>query len=375
MQTLNLGGTKATDYTIKLSCDTVVPLLIVNAQIGGKTYRFLFDTGADTVITDRLVEETKPRLLDKVPVADADGNVDSLNIYSLSEITLDGIEFNDIPAIHLKESVIMKCLDLDGIIDCNLLRNSVVHFSSPDKVITIADSPEKIKVELSNPIEMLEISPQKLPIFKISFVDNNQKDDDLVLYFDSGMNELLHLSLRSFYYLRDEGFFVDNIKEGYGSETTTLFGGSQDTVQYKVQIPELEIGNSSIKDVSINTTTFPNSRIGATLLEYGFVTIDFKNGLFYFDPFSDQEQKPEKKKLTASLASSGDKYRIGIIWDKELRTKISPGNHVLAVDGNSLEGLTECEVFMGKGLEEKDSYIFTVKDKNGNIKDILVKRE
>ena len=139
--TLNTGGTKSFNYHIILPCE-YKNLPVVDVKIGGENYRFLFDTGAITCIGEKIINELKLQPVDKISVFDAEARPDSLYVYSLAEIFLGEIVFNDIPALQMKEGVLNRCLVYDGVIGSNLLRNSVVRFSYPDKTIEIADNPK-----------------------------------------------------------------------------------------------------------------------------------------------------------------------------------------------------------------------------------------
>jgi len=371
--TLNTGGTKLSGYHIILPCE-YKNLPVVDVRIAGKNYRFLFDTGAITSIGEKIINELKLEPVDRMNVMDAEGRSDSLYVYSLPEIFLGGVAFNDIPALQMKEGELNRCLAYDGVIGSNLLRNSIVRFSYPDNTIEIADNPQSFNLKQKYAQKMMVHSFQSSPFIKTVLRDRRTANVELL--FDSGMSGLFDLSLRHFYLFCDNKVFSDIVQEGKGRLVYTFSGIASDTVLYRLRIPRLEIGKSKYENVQINTTVHDDSRIGIQWLKYGIATLDYKNEKFYFEPYPETTTNLFSKKFPLSPIPQGNKLTVGAIWDESLNDKISVGDQILSIDDINFENMDECELFVSDfNFDEKDSCLFKIRDKQGNIKKIQIDKE
>lgn len=76
----------------------------------------------------------------------------------------------------------------------------------------------------------------------------------------------------------------------YNSEGRGLFGVQQDSINFLVRYDTIQVGDT--KFTNFRTSTLggggPGSVLGAPLLSKGIVTVDWKNGHFYFDRYPDQ---------------------------------------------------------------------------------------
>lgn len=372
LPTLNLGGTKASGYEIVLPCE-FGSIPIVTVSINGKEYRFLFDTGALTGISQKIVNEIKPSILTKTELNDSDGRRDSLPVYSLPEVTLGGVAFNDIPAFLFNESEIKECLNLDGIIGSNLLHNSVVRFSLAEKTISITDNPENFQLKKENATEMIVTPDQGSPVLKTALIDRGTANVDLL--FDSGFTGLYALAIRHLYLFKEHNVF-SHIEKGWGASSFSFFGKSDDALQYRLRVPELKVGNLELKNTMIESTTSENSRVGAALFQFGDITLDYRNKFFYFEPYLGKETNLYKKGLPVTVTPFDHKFIIGIIWNDSLKDKISVGDQVLSIENVNLEGFDKCKAFLaGLDFSAKDSFLFKIKDKDGNIKEVRIDKE
>lgn len=371
--TLNTGGTKSSGYHIILPCE-YKNLPVVDVKIAGKNYRFLFDTGAITSIGEKIINEIKLEPVDRMEVFDAEGRPDSLYVYSLPEIFLGEVSFNDIPTLQMKEGVLNRCLAYDGVIGSNLLRNSVVRFSYSDKTIEIADNPKSFDLNQKYAQKMIVSSFQSSPYIKTILRDRRKANVELL--FDTGMSGLYDLSLRHFHLFCDNKVFSDIIQEGKGRLGYTFYGVAPDTVLYRLRIPRLEIGKLKYENVQINTTVHDNSRIGIEWLKYGVATLDYKNKKFYFEPYAGAITNLFRKKFPVSPIPHGNKLIVGAVWNESLKDKISVGDQVLSIDDINYENMDECELFVSEfNFDEKDSCLFKIRDKQGNIKEIQINKE
>ncbi len=145
----NYGQTTQKSYFSIIPYENVRGIIIVSAIINNKEYRFILDTGSPNAITKTLYNELNPNIITKMSINDQSGKSDSMLIVSIDSFTIGGITFQDIPTLVFEGQFFEECFHLDGIIGSNMLRNSIIQFSSINKTITLTDIAKKLT--LNNP--------------------------------------------------------------------------------------------------------------------------------------------------------------------------------------------------------------------------------
>lgn len=373
--TLNLGETKQENYYVVIPYETISGVPIIRVQIDGSEYSFMFDTGAITCISQEIIDKIKPEtLLEKLSVTDNSAKVDSLPVYNLSGIMIDTVQFNDIPVVLFNESTVKTCLKIDGIVGSNLLRNSIVRFSTSDQTIIITDQPEKFDLQLKEEYctEIFLTPFQSAPYIWTVLID---KDTATVqLMFDSGMVGLYDLALDHLNLFMEHDIFSEKPSVAEGSLSYGFLGKNDDTLQCRLRVSEVNICNSALKNPVLFTTPAADSRIGMELLDHGTVTIDYINSHFYFEPSSKDEKEKDlyRKVMPLSLSMEDGKLIIGTIWDEELSEKISVGDRVLSIDDTNFENMNECEIFVHHIYDDKEAHLFRLRAKDGTETEILI---
>lgn len=373
-QNLNKGEILEKDYFEVITYENVGGLPIIYVNINGKEHRFLFDTGSPFALTQSLMDELNVSRSDRISMWDSGGNSDSLIVFNdANQFKIGNLTFTNASGIFLPASALTECLNLDGIIGSNLLRNSIVRISYPDKTITITNDRERLNLK-SKKKYALNLKPTKIqsnPYFWIE-LKNGKNKRKLELLFDTGMNGLLDVSLRNDKVLKEYQVYEYLVKTK-GTKSVGFFGNAPATDEYLIMAPEIKINKAVLKNAKVNTTNATNSRIGAALLEYGIVTLDYPGKKIYFEPF-EQEQDAEEKISPVALTVSEGKIIIGVIWDKELEKELSIGDEVLTVDGIDYDTQNVCDFFIHSiTVGENDEVHLKVKNKEGIVKDITVR--
>jgi hypothetical protein len=99
-------------------------LIIVPVTIGGKEYRFLFDTGAPFSVSDQLQKDNNFKIVSKGNIIDSDYNRKKVCWVQVDSISISNVLFLNQTAFigDLDANPIMKCLEIDGIIGSNIIR-------------------------------------------------------------------------------------------------------------------------------------------------------------------------------------------------------------------------------------------------------------
>jgi len=146
---LNQGSIQQKKYLQKIPYQNIDGKLIVPVIIDGKTYNFIFDTGAPLTISDKIYKELNLQIITQTEVTDASDRKMGMKCILLPELHLQGITFINTPGfVHHEASSdfvnLFECFEIDGTIGSNMLRNSAVQIDEKNKHIIIANSIIKI---------------------------------------------------------------------------------------------------------------------------------------------------------------------------------------------------------------------------------------
>lgn len=104
--------------------DFVLDELFIPVTINGKTYNFLFDTGAVTIVAPELIAELGLRAVTTNHVIDAAGITTKEEIFMLDNLTISGVSFSKIGCASMTLESFSKafCRKVDGIFGSNIMR-------------------------------------------------------------------------------------------------------------------------------------------------------------------------------------------------------------------------------------------------------------
>jgi len=371
----NQGFLEQQKYLSTIPYKDVKGKIIVEVLINNTNRKFILDTGATTTISESLFKELNPKLLGKVEVADQSGLKDSLNIISLTELKLKDLVFKDIPAMVISKNPIFECFGVDGFIGSNLLRNSIIQFNSKDKTITLTDDPKTLNLKRKNSNDMELSAIQSNPFVWIKLRKGKSFANEKIL-FDTGDDGLYMLSIDAYKQISVQLDIFQKLAESEGSYSMGLHGTADTSQNYIVNIPELEVNNLKLHNVTAKTTYANTSRFGSEILNYGKVTLDYKNKKFYIEPLGNlYEVEVEKRIWAVDPIVENEKLVVGIIWDKTVKDKINLGDQILKFDDIDFQNLDFCEIFRSSNKVNKKSAVLHLKDvKTGKLKTVEINK-
>jgi predicted aspartyl protease len=157
-----------------------------------KYYNFIFDTGATTMISEKLISELK--LENGITSVSKDINGYEISGFSfLTNLTIGELNIDNI-RIRSTESDIFseKCnRKIDGIIGANVLNQGYFYFNYVDKKLIITNELSKLSIDkLKNPIKLKRFMGQ--PYIKVKgnkkqwlLLDTGYSDGDIILNSNS----------------------------------------------------------------------------------------------------------------------------------------------------------------------------------------------
>jgi predicted aspartyl protease len=367
----NQGGIKEESYYSVIPYKNVGGLILVETEINGKKFKFMVDTGAPAALSQNVFNELNLQHISKTKISDSNGKTDSLIIAIIPNIKLGDLDFTDIPAIVLPSNTFFDCFKIDGIIGSNMIRNSIIRFSSKDYTLTICNSPQKLNLRKKESTRIILTKGQSNPIIGIEA--KNKKSVREQILFDSGMTGLYQISLNHFNFFNERKIFDDLIQSKGGADIG-FYGNGNDTVVYMGRIPEILINKTQFKNISIKTTS-GGERIGAKLFDYGIVTIDYLNKRFYFESYEKSYDLLTKEFPIDIMVEEG-KLLVATVWCESLKHQIKRGDQILTVNGVAFENVEICKMLTDSNyFKSSDIVVLTIKSTDGCQKTLTIRKE
>lgn len=135
------------NFTETIAFTDAMDQILVPVVINGKTYNFLFDTGAITVVPPALIKELNLKPAFGANLVDGSGTVGQEELYTLPSLQLGSITFNNITTAVIDMSKLSTtfCVKIDGIFGTNIMRTCRWKVDYNNKQLTFSD--RKIKPE------------------------------------------------------------------------------------------------------------------------------------------------------------------------------------------------------------------------------------
>lgn len=374
----NQGYVENKSYFENVPYELVNGKIFIDVSIENDVYKFLLDTGASTALSEQLFKTVKTSNLGSVKISDQSGITDSVQVVAIPKISISGINFINIPAFISKEKPndFFKCLNFDGIIGSNLLRNSTIQFDSKNKLIIVTDNNKNLKLKKGKAVK-IELNPlQSNPFIPVKYKNGKFVGSDYAL-FDSGDNGLFLISGTGYKELEQQVDVFEVLAESKGSTSIGYLGSADDNIYTLLAINELELNGNSFNNIKAETTYGGSSRIGSEILNYGIVTIDYKEKLFWMDSFQSGKNIDVNNpvwSISPTLTNTND-FVVGIIWDEALKQKINVGDKILQFDTIDYRNMDYCDIINSSFKVDKQTAKLVLKDKDtGEVKEIMIKR-
>ncbi|MGB6037479.1 MAG: aspartyl protease family protein [Cryomorphaceae bacterium] len=335
---------------------------ILEAEVNGIKGQFLFDTGAPNVISQEFAERLKLKTKAKGGVRDSGGNYQSRQVYlEIDSIKIGGVSFKKTGAVvqDLQSSDIFKCLDFDGIVGANLMRQAYWKINYTEE--TISFSSDLADLELDSTYRSMHFSPLFTGTPVVS-LDLNGISLTRIL-FDTGSNKGFSLPLR---YLRqmEDSATVETTWE-FGSTSYGVGGKSQADTIFHALIDTLNFCGYSLPHTAVafdeNAYT-----IGNEFLSHYHVILDWESNKIYLQEDSPYDYS-ELKTLGFGVDLTEGQIKVGSIFaGSQAAEKLKADDQILRIDEYNFDPAPEgliCQLTNNRDLQftERDSIDITVK--------------
>lgn len=369
----NKGKALQRNYYTELAYEELKSKLIIPVEIEGNTYRFLFDTGAPNLISHSLREVIETKMINSIDVKDANDQKQPLDVVVIPLLSLGEVSFKNAPAIvnDAKSNFLFECLEIDGIIGSNLLRKSIVQIDSKRKRLILSDNDDAMSLQGLDHLEMALDGNQSSPYIWINLSGTGKAREQVL--FDTGAEGFYDLSFNSFKKLNELGAF-SHVGQATGFKGLGLFGVSEPTMHYRVQIPFIELLGTTFSNVISISTPAKKSRLGADIFQHGKVTLNFKEHKFYFEPYEKNVNLQESVWAFNPTVQDGELV-VGLVWDDELIEQLSPGDKVLQINELKTDSIDICDLLVKRSpLKDQKELRIMVENSAGEVSELHLKK-
>ena len=250
--------------------EDVYGLMIVPVIIEGKTYRFIFDTGAGSTVISKEISELKgfKKKGSGISVNDAFETKNKLPVGTVADLSVGALKYKKVGAIVMdfSQNEQFRCLRIDGILGMNVIK---LHNwkADYDKMEIVSYDQDKEMVAPENSYTFSFVTKMGPPYIELS-VDNKRER----FMVDTGKNsELISVS--------PEVKLSGKAQRSIGQGSFGLFGKTAVDTTYYIKADFSDTNGFDIANVSVTQTNNNKSNMGNGFLKknYHYVLFDFKN--------------------------------------------------------------------------------------------------
>ncbi len=306
------------------------PLIVIPVEIRGKTYDFIFDTGASTTVISReLANELQLKKKADVVSGDSKGNRREMMVSLMDTLSIAGVHFGDVAVavVDWPDNSIIKCIGSAGLIGNNLIRHCNWLVDYKEHKLVLSDS--SLEKEGMQYVEMKY--PNGRPYISLK-ADSLEINNCLL---DLGSAGSLDVSRAM---VKNQDWNWEKYPHVYDIDGSSqgLFGSNMDTT-IKVKVDSVSIGGYRLHNTVIDIETYSGSKIGQEILDQALLHLDYDNARVGFLPYDSIPQfpQPEERGFAPMLDSAG-LYVASIVKGSQLWEKgIRYGDRILKLNGRS----------------------------------------
>ena len=334
--------------------------VLLPVEIGGKTYRFLFDTGAAqaVVYADSPIDGYRPAGI--IRSQDATGATDTVQLVTLPPVTLGHLTLTFCQAtIHRRPVAGRK---IDGIVGFDLINRGLsAKIDVRRRLLILTDRKDFFRNE--HGFSARYKLKCHVPYVKVSPTGRYEE----FTLFDTGSRSLYGMSRQSFDACRAKiGAETNSLIEGrsLGRHAMGHFGSERLHEVFFLHLPCLSAFDHAFCDVH-TLTTQGESHLGAALLDYGAVIVLPHKKRICFQPYNQQVQTTVgNQQLDIAFVPENGMPSVGLIWEQgePYRLGFRQGDIITKIDDTPILSFTQ---FVTYPFVIGREYLFTVKDARG----------
>lgn len=354
-----------TDFVDSIAIEWDRGQVFLPVVIGGKDYRFLFDTGSGQAVVYDDLPIPDCQSAGQIISVDAIGHRDTVQMLTLPPITLGSVTFTGCQATLQHRAVRRK--NIDGIIGFDIIAKGMnakidvqagLLILSDNRDFFDAEEGYETRYKLNYHVPYIELNPF-----------GRFKEPTL---FDTGSRQFYAINKGSF----DKGMRGASYMTGVQIKSRTrgryAFGHQGLEPEGEVVFLTLDAmkwGDFLFSDVNVITTQ-GGSHLGAALLSHGAVVFNPRRRRVRFEPYSHQNTLSVNNHQPdiAFIAENG-RPAVGLVrdgsepWAQGFRSN----DIIIAIDGRSVVSFPQ---FIAWAFERGRTYRFTVMRSDGSMHEV-----
>jgi hypothetical protein len=308
-------------------------LVIIPVVIKGKTYRFAYDTGAQTtLISKELAESEGVKKMHPVKVHDSQGSRQKLPVAQVKEMNLGELCYTNVGVLvsDLRSSPAFSCMDIDGILGMNVICRNNWYIDYKRELLMVSD----VKKD-----PVLPLNAKAIPFktkSRIPYIDLYMGNIKETFMVDIGKNSDMPSVSQKVTMGQARWQTVGNTAVG-------LFGGKPDTIAGFLHTVSDSAG-IRVNNVHIQQGKNTHSLIGTGFFKknYESIAFDFEKNILYI-PGRETAGSPYLSYGFYPMLTTG----ILLIGAKELEfspltEQLSVGDTIIGVNAISSENASPC---------------------------------
>jgi len=330
--------------------------IIVQVKVDGsdKEFPFLFDTGAPSIVLDKLLNEIGPDNYDKLSFTDntkKDKTAFNNELITINGLELGDVRFSEIGTLSARNSEwgMLNCISAYGIIGFNIIGKCTYQIDYENKKIIITDKVENLSnYNDINWIGYKAASKQESPVISAKINDSL----NIKLLFDTGMSGGVKL-FSSHLYDSLSKQSPNNFAKFISKPSIRIRGEKDEPNNFiKYRATNFSFGNINCNNINI-TISDKHEReytglIGNQIFENYTITLDYKNkriGLI-----RNKEKTENNTTFGLTYLPRGDKLFISSLFEDypPIKEGVELGDEVYAINGirtDDMDSTQACEVY------------------------------
>lgn len=361
------GGEIVEDqYKVVVPFEMRLGLIIIKVHIEGNDYDFLFDTGAPNVVTLELGEKLKLKSAGKSYTRGSQGERHRVDYANIDKLQIGGLNYTNTTAaiMDFSKSVTIECMDIDGILGANVMRNSVWQIDYERQEITITNSTDSLF--FSNNLDTIPFTVKHTgtPMIDVQIGNIIQKRVTL----DTGSGG--HIDLNYDTYKKALKRQPDMpITSGFGNSSSGIYGMGQPDTLFYFKPDSVTIGTVDMLDKIIYASKGrTSSTLGTRFFEHYKITLDWGRNQLVLDSVSEYGNT-QLKSFGYKPKYADDAIRVGFLYaDSPTGSAgLSLNDPILKIDSTDLTKVTRkdfCKLILDTNRKEAEKQFIHINHEN-----------
>jgi hypothetical protein len=364
---------RSTQFLETIPFEQQVNLLFIEVLVNGKKKRFMLDTGAPNVISQELADELSLPILHKARVKDSQGASQKLFFAQLDSLQVGTLTFYNSTAViaDLSVSPELSCLNVDGLLGSNVMREAIWQFDFEQQEIRVTDNLDSLAAS-DDPVAIpFYTPPQGTPVFDISIGQTQHKG----IVVDLGSNGGVDIPLSNLQNL-NRSLLLESHR-GYGATQAGLYGSRADTT-YRILTDSLSLDTFYFGPSLILFSGAGGNTIGNKFWNQFQVTIDWQQEVLLLEK-NEAYQPPVFETFGFLQAFRDDQLLVGFVYEDSpaSRAGLRVGDRLLFANGMDMINFRKsdyCRFFINRQLDEWKELDLLI-EQNGTTRKVKLEKE